>query len=644
MTTLDSPRSPAIEANDERYGVWAWGEPYFSINDAGRIQVSTPDAPGRTADLYEIVRSLGSRGLQTPLLIRFSDVLRHRLHAIASAFESAIASEEYQGGFCCVFPIKVNQQRLVVEEVRDEGRAHGFGLEAGSKPELVAVLGMTARTPDTPIICNGYKDADYIRALAYAWSLGRDITAVIERARELDLILEQAASAGVRPQIGLRAKLATAGAGRWEGSTGMRSKFGLFISELLEGVEKARAAGMLDCVNLLHYHLGSQTSDIRAIKDAVTELAYIYVELRRLGAPITRLDIGGGLAVDYDGSKSNAGSSMNYTLEEYAADVVYRIRTVCDEADTPHPQIVIESGRATVSHASVLVFNVEAASTFVTGPPPASPEELTGSLDDVPQPVLDLFDAYEHLSDDNVVEAYHDISHARGQVLQLFALGGMTLPVRAGAERLFWSAGREILERAARLEEFPSELDELPAMLADTYYCNLSIFQSLPDWWAIDHLFPICPIHRLNEEPTRQTVLVDMTCDSDGRIDRFAHPEGARSVLDVHELSAGKPYLLAAFLVGAYQEILGDYHNLFGDTDVAHIALGEGGSFEVMHDVRGDSINKVLSYVQIDGERMLDELRREAADAVQKGVLDDAGASELRRFFQEILQSSTYLR
>ncbi len=633
----------SVEDSLELYHVGAWGQGYFSISAAGHVVVRPDARPGREIDLYEVVQGLAERDLSAPLVVRFSGILAHRLRHLHDAFAQAIAENEYGNGYTAVFPIKVNQQRLVVEEVYRYGQEFGFGLEVGSKPELLAVMAMTENSPDRLIVCNGFKDDSYIEAVILATKLGRTIVPVVENFSELELILRNAHKHGVRPQIGVRVKLASEGSGRWRDSAGEKSKFGLFITEILETVAVLKRQDMLDCLKLVHCHPGSQLQDIRRVKDAINELAHVYAELKLLGAGLEYIDVGGGLGVDYDGSGTNYPSSMNYTLAEYANDVVYRIASVCNARGIPHPRIVSESGRAIAAHHSVLVFNALGTSALdkfrVSG---HEDQDYRGSQP-IPQPVRDLFDAFRAVSERRLVECYHDATTAREQTLQMFNLGLMSLEFRGLAERLFWSTCARIRDFCRRLEEVPEELEGLESILSDIYFCNVSVFQSLPDSWAIDQLFPIMPIHRLDEQPTRRGVLADITCDSDGKIDRFVSHREIKRTLELHELREGEPYYLAAFLVGAYQETLGDLHNLFGDTHVVHIRLEEDGSWSIGEVVKGDTANRVLEYMEYDVEELYPALARDCERAIREGRMTVAESQAIKRFYEGELNGYAYL-
>jgi len=617
----------------ELYDVASWGKGYFSIGSNGHLWVHPSKEPTRGIDLRELVEKLELRGISLPILIRFAEILKHRLAELHQAFQNSIAEHGYKGGYCCVYPIKVNQQRQVVEEVLKYGRPYKFGLEAGSKPELLAVLAIADN--DTPIICNGFKDDEYIEMVMLAKKIGRQIIPVVEKYTELDLILKHSQRVGVRPVIGLRLKLASKGSGRWKSSGGYRSKFGLTVTEALQALEQMKAAGMEDCLELLHFHLGSQITNIRQIKGAVNEAARIYVELKRLGAGLKYLDVGGGLGIDYDGSQTDFESSVNYTLQEYSNDVVYHIQNVCDEAEIPHPTIISESGRAIAAYHSVLVFNVLGVSGF-------GDETVAPVPEDAEQPLIDLQETYKSLSSKNLLEGFHDAQQALDSALNLFSLGYLPLAQRSQAENLYWAICRRIHKLAKDLEYFPEELEALDGMLSDTYFCNFSLFQSVPDSWAVKQLFPIMPIHRLDEMPTHAGVLGDISCDSDGKIDQFIDRRDVKRTLPLHSFN-GEPYVLGAFLVGAYQEILGDLHNLFGDTNAVHVSLGQNGDVILDTVIRGDTVREVLDYVQFSAKTLLEEFRRDVESALRDGRIGYEESGRLLRFYEEGLNGYTYL-
>ena len=618
----------------ELYDVSRWGKGYFSVGANGHLWVHPGKEPLRSIDLKQLVDTLVLRGINLPILIRFGEILKHRLGDIYMAFQNAISEHGYHGSYSCVFPIKVNQQRQVVEEVLEYGREYKFGLEAGSKPELLAVVAIADN--ETPIVCNGFKDDEYIEMVTMARKIGRQIIPVVEKYTELDLIIKHAQKAGIKPSIGIRVKLASRGSGRWKSSGGYRSKFGLTVTEALRALEYLKSIGMEDCLHLLHFHLGSQITNIRQIKAAVIEAARVYVELKRLGAGLKIMDVGGGLGIDYDGSQTDFESSVNYTLQEYANDVVYHIQNVCDEAEVPHPNIITESGRAVAAYHSALVFNVLGVSGF------GEEEGFQELPDEVEQPLTDLHQTYRSLSTKNMLESFHDAQQSLDSALNLFSLGYLPLQQRSMAENLYWAICRRILRMARDLDYFPEDLEGLESMLSDTYFCNFSLFQSMPDSWAVKQLFPVMPIHRLDEQPGRHGVLGDISCDSDGKIDRFIDRRDVKNTLRLHPFN-GDSYYLGAFLVGAYQEILGDLHNLFGDTNAVHVTLSESGEIILDHVIAGDTVREVLDYVQFSSKMLLEQFRRGVETAVREGKLSYEESGRLLRFYDEGLNGYTYL-
>ena len=619
----------------ETYGIRGWGKGYFGINRNGHVTVMPSKKPDEAIDLKGLVDQLQARGIQLPILVRFTDILRHRVGEMHDAFAKAIKDHEYQNEYCCVYPIKVNQQRQVVEEILDFGKPFNFGLEAGSKPELLAVLSLVNGN-DTPIICNGFKDDEFIRMAMMARKLGKKIIPVVEKFTELELILNHAEELGVEPAIGVRVKLAARGSGRWRSSAGYRSKFGLTISEVLQAFELLKARGMAHCLKLVHFHLGSQITNIRSIKNALTEATRIYCDLHHMGAGVEYLDVGGGLGIDYDGSQSDFESSINYTLQEYASDIVFRVRTICDEEEVPHPAIVSESGRAVVAYHSLLVFDVLGVSRFdKTDIPDAPPEEA-------PQQLHDLFAVYKDVKKKNLQESYHDATHHVDEIVNLFNLGGISLEMRAMAENVFWAISARILKHVRELDYAPEDLSGLETLLSDTYFCNFSVFQSMPDSWAIKQLFPIMPIHRLGEVPSRRGVLGDITCDSDGKVDQFIDLKDVRRTLELHAYD-GKPYYLAAFLLGAYQEILGDLHNLFGDTNAVHVHFDEEGEVVIDDVIKGDTVREVLAYVQYSPEMLMERLRKDVEKAVKANRITLAESRQMLRYYEAALDGYTYL-
>jgi arginine decarboxylase len=619
----------------ELYEVPRWGKGYFSVNDRGHIQVHPTKEPHLAIDMKELIERLQLRGLDLPILVRFNGILKDRLREIHDVFAQAIKDHDYKGHYICVYPIKVNQQRHVVEQVVSYGKVYGFGLEAGSKPEMLAVVAMT--DAETPIICNGFKDAEFIEMAMLAQKMGRKVIPVVEKYTELALILKYAEKVGVRPQIGMRIKLAARGSGRWQSSGGWRSKFGLTVSEILHAVDELKSRDMLDCFKLLHFHLGSQITNIRHVKTAVTEAARAYADLCKRGAGLEYLDIGGGLGVDYDGSQTNFESSVNYSLNEYAADVVHHVQAVCEEAAVPHPTIISESGRAVAAYHACLVFGTLGVAGQGNGD-----ENLLDIPADSEQPLFDLVDTHKGVTARNVLESLHDAQQAMDVAMTLFSTGYLSLEQRALAENLFWSICKKIKRLSEQLDFMPEELEGLDTLLSDTYFCNFSLFQSMPDSWAIKQLFPVMPIHRLEERPTRHAVLGDITCDSDGKIDQFIDRRDVKRTLRLHPFN-GQPYYLAAFLIGAYQEILGDLHNLFGDTNTVHVDLTPTGEVVIEAMVKGDTVREVLDYVEFEPSDLITRLQTAVENAVRESRLSHQEAGRFLKFYEEALNGYTYL-
>ncbi len=638
-------RAKALIANDplrrwtiadalDLYNIPRWGCGYFGIAENGSMIVTPRGDGGGQIDMRDLIDELTGRGIQLPILLRFSDVLRARIELICGAFNGAIKEYGYQGQYRGVYPIKVNQNRSVVEEIIEYGRPFHFGLEAGSKPELLAIMAIH-QDEEALIVCNGYKDDEYVETALLVSKMGRKVILVVEKASEIDHIHRVAERLKIRPMLGIRARLSSRGAGRWEQSGGDFSKFGLSAAEMVEAVHKLKGWGELDCVKLLHFHLGSQISAIKSIKNALREAGRLYCEISKMGATgLSYLDCGGGLGVDYDGSQTNFQSSMNYTVQEYANDVVYGIKEICDEAGVKHPTLVTESGRAVAAHHSVLIVNILGVTEFDTHAPK-----------DLPKPqqplVANLWETYQAVSAKNILESYHDAIEYKDQVLQLFNLGHLSLDLRVVAENLFWAICEKVLHLAQAQAHIPEELEGLEKALSDTYYCNFSMFQSLPDAWAVDQLFPICPIHRLNEEPTRRATLADITCDSDGKLDSFIDLRDVKHVLELHPKTGD--YYLGIFLVGAYQEILGDLHNLFGDTNTVHVALGPDGSYDVKDVVAGDTVAEVLSYVDYSPSDLLGRLRANVEVALRKKQITIEESRELINRFRQGMIGYTYL-
>jgi len=628
-------KSWTIEDSEKLYRIQGWGEPYFSINAAGHVTVSPKGDRGGSLDLCELVESLKQRNLALPLLIRFSDILEDRIERLNSCFARAIARYNYKNVYRGVFPVKCNQHRQLIQDLVRFGQPHHFGLEAGSKPELMIALA-TLKTPGALLICNGYKDRDYIETAILAQRLGQTSVIVLEQIEEVELAIAASIALGIKPILGVRAKLTTKGVGRWGGSTGDRAKFGLTIPEIIRAVGELEKAGMLDCLQLLHFHIGSQISSISVIKDAIREASHIYVELAKLGANMNYLDVGGGLGVDYDGSKTNFHASKNYNMQNYANDVVAGVKDACDERKIQVPIIISESGRAIASHQSVLVFDVLGTSDV----PREVPEPIDENAHQIPR---NLYEIYQSISPENYQEVYHDAIQFKEEAVSLFNLGYLGIAERAKTEQLYWACCNKI-QGIARQKEYVSEdLEDLEKVMASIYYINLSVFQSVPDSWAINQLFPIMPINRLDEEPTQRGILADLTCDSDGKIDQFIDLRDVKSVLELHTLKPGEPYYLALFLGGAYQEIMGNLHNLFGDANAVHIQLTPSG-YHIEHVVKGDTMKEVLSYVQYDAESLVESIRRQTEAALQQNKITLSESQLLLQNYERSLSQYTYLQ
>jgi arginine decarboxylase len=637
VTATLASRWTAADSMD-LYNIRGWGNDYFSVNGRGHLAVHPGGSGSPAIDLKDLVDEVRQRGIGLPLLIRFSEIIKARVVELNEAFGRAMAEYGYQNVYRGVYPIKVNQDRYLVERLVTYGRPYHFGLEAGSKPELLAVMAQL-EDEEALIICNGYKDEEYVETALLASRLGRTVMLVVEKPSELPLIRQIAEKTGVRPRIGIRSRLSARGSGHWEASGGDRSKFGLSGRDLLDAVAYLREHKMLDTFELLHFHLGSQISSIRSIKDALREAAQIYVNLVKMGASMRYLDVGGGLGIDYDGSNTNFASSLNYTMQEYANDIVFGVMEVCDHNTVPHPILVSESGRATVAHHAVLIVEALGVAEFSVG---KLPRQLPA---DAELPLKHLFETSREVSRKNLLESYHDAITYRDECLSLFNLGHLSLENRGMAEDLFWATCQKILKitRGLPPAQVPEDLEGLERTLADTYFCNFSVFQSLPDSWAIDQLFPIVPIHRLQEEPASRAVIADITCDSDGKIDHFIDRRDVKSVLELHPLQADKPYYLGAFLVGAYQEILGDLHNLFGDTNTVHVSLDAEEGYTIDGVLAGDSVEAVLRYVRYNRGDLVASVRRAAEAALRAKRMTLEESRLLVRRYEEGLSGYTYL-
>lgn len=633
-STVDDNWTAASSA--ELYGVNDWGAGYFGVSNNGEITVAADSKIGPSnTSLMNIVNEVRERGMDMPVLVRFENLLEQQIGRLNDAFNNAIQTNEYRGQYRGVFPIKVNQQCQVIEEIAQVGAQYGHGLEAGSKPELIIALAHL-ESPEACIVCNGYKDEEFIDLGLQACKMGYRCFFVIETPAELPIILERSRALGIRPLIGVRVKLASMVGGHWNATSGDRSIFGLSIAQLIAAVDLLKKEDMLDCLQLLHYHLGSQIPNIRDIRSGVMEACQVYVDLVKEGASMGYLDLGGGLAVDYDGSKTSHMHSRNYTLDEYCADIVEVIMSKLDPEEITHPTIITESGRATVAYSSVLIFNILDVANFEPGPVPDSISEDEDPL------VHNLYEVLDATTTRNLQECYNDALFYRDEIRELFKRGQVNLRSRSLAENIFLKIMHELLDLSKDAPRSLQELDKLKEVLSDIYYGNFSLFQSLPDIWAIDQVFPVMPIHRLNEQPRRQAIIADITCDCDGKIDRFADRSGIRRTLPVHELNEDEEYYIGVFLVGAYQETLGDLHNLFGDTNVVSIRVNEDNSYDFVKEIEGDSIADVLSYVEYQPPVLQERFRKIAERAVRQGKISASERLTIMKAFSASMRGYTY--
>lgn len=620
----------------DTYGIDDWGNGYFHINDSGEV-VATPSGEGQgpAVSLTDICKDMRERGWSLPVLLRFEGILYSRVKAINESFHTAIQEYGYKGNYRGVYPIKVNQQQQVIEELATHGKEFHHGLEAGSKPELIAAMAFLD-DPEALLICNGYKDEEFIDLGLSARKLGINCIFVIETVQEVSLILKRSEALGVRPILGVRMKLSSSGSGHWKESGGDRSVFGLNTYQVMQVVDILRDAGALDCLQLLHFHLGSQLPNIRDIRNAATEACRVYCGLAAEGAPMSMLDLGGGLAVDYDGSHTNSSSSCNYTLGEYARDMIEVVKAIVDESDLPHPTLITESGRATVAYFSVLLFNILETSRFA----------VANALPELPEDAHELTQNIHYTASSvttkNVQECFHDAIFYRDEIRTLFRHGSVGIRERALVEEIFWSTMLRIQDKIKEVRHLPRDMEGLEAALSDIYYGNLSVFQSIPDSWAIDQLFPVMPVQRLNEAPTRKGIIADITCDCDGKIDRFIDKTDVSRTLPLHELRADEEYVLGAFLVGAYQETLGDLHNLFGDTHVVGVRIDDDGEVEYFRELEGDSVGDVLESVEYDPKDLVRRFRERAEKAVKKQHISGAERKSIMNLYQDGIRGYTY--
>ena len=625
-----------IEDSEELYNIKGWGTSYFGINEKGHVYVS-PVKSDVKIDLREVMDDLALRDVTPPVLLRFPDILDNRIEKMASCYEKAKKEYDFKGQSYVIYPIKVNQMQPVVEEIISHGKKFNLGLEAGSKPELHAVIAVQAQS-DSLIICNGYKDESYIELALLAQKMGKRIFIVVEKLNELDIIAKAAKKLNVKPNIGIRIKLASSGSGKWAESGGDASKFGLTSAELLTALNKIDEMGFHDCLRLIHFHIGSQITKIRRIQTALREAAQFYINLHKMGYNVDFVDCGGGLGVDYDGTRSSSSeSSVNYSIQEYVNDCVYTFVEAANKNNIEHPNLITESGRSLSAHHSVLVIDV-----LETASLPEMPEEFEAKETDH-QLVKDLYEIWDNLNPRNMLEDWHDAEQIRDEALQLFSHGIVDLKTRAEIEAMYWSVCHEINNLAKHMKHVPEELRGLDKLLADKYFCNFSLFQSLPDSWAIDQLFPIMPIQRLDERPTRNATLQDITCDSDGKIANFVTDGHIGHVLPLHPLKRNEPYYLGVFLVGAYQEILGDMHNLFGDTNAAHISVKDG-KYSIDQIFDGETVEEVLDYVQYNPKKLVRQLEQWVTKSVKEGKISLDEGKEFLGTYRNGLFGYTYLQ
>lgn len=624
-----------IEDSNELYNMSGWGTSYFGINEKGDVYV-TPCKDDTQIDLHDVMDELSLRDITPPVLLRFSDILDNRIEKTWSCFKKASDEYGFTGENFIIYPIKVNQMQPVVEEIISHGRKFNLGLEAGSKPELHAVIAVQCQS-DSLIICNGYKDQSYIELALLAQKMGKRIFIVVEKLNELEIIAKAAKKLNVRPNLGIRIKLASSGSGKWEESGGDASKFGLTSSELLKALEILEKKEMKDCLRLIHFHIGSQITKIRRIQTALREASQFYIQLHKMGYNVDFVDCGGGLGVDYDGTRSpNSESSVNYSIQEYVNDCIYTFVEAANRNGIQHPNIITESGRSLSAHHSVLVIDVLETASLPEMDDEFEPGEASHPL------VKDLYDIWDNLNPRTMLEDWHDAEQIRDEALDLFSHGIVDLQTRAEIERMYWSVCREINSLAKSLKHTPEELKNLDKILADKYFCNFSLFQSLPDAWAVDQLFPIVPLQRLNERPTRSATLQDITCDSDGKITNFVTNRNISHILPVHTLRKNEPYYLGVFLVGAYQEILGDMHNLFGDTNAAHITVKDG-RYHIDQIFDGETVEEVLNYVQYNPKKLVRQLEVWVTKSVKQGKISLEEGKEFLSNYRSGLYGYTYL-
>lgn len=630
----DISKNWTVDDSRELYGIRRWGEGFFDVNEEGHVCITPFEDKSASVDLYKIVESAISRGIKLPILFRFTDILKSMVNKIHTCFNNAIKDFGFRGQYILAYPIKVNQQFQVVSDIVSCG--HSIGLEAGSKAELMITLAVS-KSRDSLILCNGYKDPQFIELALSFSKVYNNLFITIEKLSELKDVIRISKKLGVRPNIGIRIKLSASGSGKWESSGGDKSKFGLFVSELLEAIETLKQNNMLDCFKLMHSHIGSQVTAITKVKEALNEVMRTFIELSKLGIKIKYVDVGGGLGVDYDGSKSNFPSSINYSIQEYANDVVYAVYEHCNKYELEHPTIITESGRASVAHHSVLTFDVFGYSEL------GNKNVVIENEDKLNESVRELVNISRNISRKNYMECFHDAIQARDKTMTLFKIGYLSLQEKAVVENVFWDICRKLQTIIYSLDYTPDEFVHLRKALADIYFGNFSLFQSMPDHWAIKQLFPIMPIHKLTEKPTKDTIIADITCDSDGIVDQFIDLRDVQETLILHKLNPGERYYVATFLVGAYQETLGDLHNLFGDTNVVHIGINSNGQFWVEKVIDGDTIEELLTFMQYNKRDLIANIRTHLESALNEEKIKLADTAVLTDMFERIIQGGTYV-
>lgn len=626
----------AIAEVAQTYGIEGWGAGYFGINTKGHMIVRPTEGDPRSVDVKQVVDDLISRRVKLPVLIRFPQIFASQVRKMNQSFRTAMKEFDYPGEHLAVFPMKVNQRRQVIEAYLEEATKHNYGLEAGSKPELYAAIALE-QAPGSLLVCNGFKDDGFIDLAFVGSQLGKNVVIVIEKLNELPKVIDRVRETGTRPMIGMRVRLYTRGSGRWEKSGGEQSKFGLTTTELLHAIRMLRDAGMIDLLRVLHFHIGSQITQIKRVKAGVKEAARVYAKIRKMGIDVDHLNVGGGAGVDYDGSKTSFESSANYTMQEFANDVIYTIKSVCEEENIPVPNVITESGRILVAYHAMLVTDIVEEIETVQGLQHTS---ITG---EEAQVILELYDLYKNMNSKNFLEYYHDALEHKDELFTLFDLGFVNLEERAKGEVLFWEVCGKA-DNFAKLTQVKSEeFDDLRKLLSAKYLCNFSVFRSVPDHWAIDQLFPIMPIHKLNEIPTDNATLVDITCDSDGVVDRFVDLHDVKEVLEVHDLKDKEPYYLAMLLIGAYQEVMGNFHNLFGTTNEAHVIISGDGEYHISRIIHGSQLGDMLSFARYEKEFLQDGVRTLLNRQIKKGMLTEEQASELAEKYESHYTDYTYL-